>query len=164
MNMFGSVLHDLPILLARQGLTLSTAESCTGGLVAHWMTEIPGSSEWYKGGIVAYANEWKSGLLGVDTDLLDRVGAVSAEVAEAMARNAAARFQTDLAISTTGIAGPGGGSAEKPVGLVYIGRHGFGQTTVRREVWTFDRSGNKEASAQLAIEMIVDLLRSKFPS
>ncbi len=102
------------------GWSLATAESCTGGLVAAGLTAIPGSTDVVAGGIVAYANETKTAELGVDADLIERHGAVSAEVAEAMARGARERLGVDVAVSVTGIAGPGGGTEEKPVGLVYF--------------------------------------------
>jgi nicotinamide-nucleotide amidase len=107
--------------LARTGATLATAESCTGGLIAQRLTTIPGVSAHYLGGVVAYANEVKERLLGVPRALLEAHGAVSPQVAEAMAAGARERLGTDLAVSVTGVAGPGGGTAEKPVGLVYLG-------------------------------------------
>jgi len=105
--------------LRARGRTLCTAESCTGGLVAKWLTDVPGSSESFAGAVVAYSNAAKRDLLGVSQDVLDAHGAVSAACAEALAAGARARMRTDYAIAITGIAGPGGGSAEKPVGLVY---------------------------------------------
>ena len=103
-----------------RGWTLATAESCTGGLVAAGLTAIPGSSDVVVGGIVSYANEVKIGELGVPAELIEEHGAVSAEVAEAMARGARERLGVDVAVSVTGVAGPGGGTEEKPVGLVYF--------------------------------------------
>jgi nicotinamide-nucleotide amidase len=103
-----------------RGLTLATAESCTGGLVAARLTAVPGSSEVIVGGIVSYANEVKIGQLGVPAELIEEHGAVSAEVAGAMARGARAELGVDVAVSVTGVAGPGGGTEEKPVGLVYF--------------------------------------------
>jgi len=107
--------------LNRAGAKLATAESCTGGLIAHMITAIPNVSPFYPGGVVSYSNEAKTTLLDVPADLIRAHGAVSAEVAAAMAQGALKRFGADLAVSATGIAGPGGGSAEKPVGLVYLG-------------------------------------------
>ena len=107
-----------------RGLTLGTAESCTGGLVAELLTAVPGSSEVFRGAIVAYANEVKTAQLGVPAALLEQHGAVSAEVAEAMARGARERLGVDVAVAVTGVAGPGGGTAEKPVGLVYVHAEG----------------------------------------
>ena len=108
-------------LLHEKRKTLSSAESITGGLVAHRLTQIPGASDWFRGGIVAYDNGVKHEQLGVPTELLDAHGAVSAPVAEAMAAGCRARMRTDLAVSTTGLAGPGGATPDKPVGLVYVG-------------------------------------------
>jgi nicotinamide-nucleotide amidase len=107
--------------LRARSLRLATAESCTGGLIAALFTEIPGASDIFECGFVTYSNAAKVRQLGVDRALLDQHGAVSAEVAEAMAAGARQASSADVAISVTGIAGPGGGSAEKPVGLVYIG-------------------------------------------
>jgi len=100
--------------------TVATAESCTGGYIAHLLTSIPGSSAWFKGAIVAYSNEIKTGMLGVPVSEIDLHGAVSAQVAEAMATGLLERFGTDYALAVTGIAGPDGGTAEKPVGTVWI--------------------------------------------
>lgn len=108
-------------LYRQKGLKIATAESCTGGLVAASLTAIAGSSDVVERGWVTYSNQAKSESLGVAADLIAEKGAVSAEVAEAMARGALRRSQADVAVSITGIAGPGGGSAEKPVGLVFIG-------------------------------------------
>ena len=109
-----------------RGLTLATAESCTGGLVAARLTSVPGSSDVFVGGIVSYANEVKIGELGVPAELIEQHGAVSAEVAEAMARGARERLGVDVAVSVTGVAGPDGGTEEKPVGLVYYPRRDAG--------------------------------------
>jgi PncC family amidohydrolase len=137
------------------GLTVSTAESCTGGLVAHALTEIPGSSEYFLGGIVAYADETKRTALDVPAELIERHGAVSAQVARSMAEGARRRIGSDLAVSVTGIAGPGGGTDAKPVGLTYIAVDGPGGCEVRRFVWPHDRSGNKRSSAAAAIELLI---------
>jgi nicotinamide-nucleotide amidase len=107
--------------LARTGATLAAAESCTGGLISHLITSIPGVSPYFLGGVVSYSNESKTSLLGVPQTLLEAHGAVSREVAATMAAGALARFGSRIAISATGVAGPSGGSAEKPIGLVYLG-------------------------------------------
>ncbi len=107
--------------LARAGATLATAESCTGGLVAHLITAIPNVSPYYPGGVVSYSNQAKTELLDVPAELIQTHGAVSPEVAVAMAQGARRRFNADVAVSATGIAGPGGGTPDKPVGLVYLG-------------------------------------------
>jgi nicotinamide-nucleotide amidase len=107
-------------LLRARGLTLATAESCTGGLVAARLTEVPGSSDVFLGAVVAYANAVKEGELGVPAEVIARYGAVSAETAAAMAQGARERLGADLAVAVTGIAGPDGGTPEKPVGLVHL--------------------------------------------
>ncbi len=112
--------RDLLDLLDRKKMRVTTAESCTGGLLAAALTEVPGSSTAFDRGFVTYSNEAKTDLLGVPKALLDQVGAVSEEVAIAMAEGALARTGSDLAVAVTGIAGPGGGSPEKPVGLVHF--------------------------------------------
>src|ERR1044072_777163 len=111
-------------LCRAQGLTLATAESCTGGLVAAGLTSVPGASDVFLGGVVTYANEVKARELGVPVELLQRRGAVSAEVAEAMAAGARERFGANVAVSVTGVAGPGGGAPEEPVGLVFLPAQG----------------------------------------
>ena len=138
------------------GLTVATAESCTGGLVAHLLTEVPGSSGYLRGGIVAYADEVKAELLGVPPDVIAAHGAVSAQVAVAMAEGARARFGADAAGGVTGVAGPGGGTAEKPVGLVYVAVAGLGTPDVRRFHWPGDRGANKHESARAAIELLLE--------
>lgn len=117
---------------------LATAESCTGGLVAALMTEIAGASDVFERGFVTYSNAAKIGQLGVDLDLLMRHGAVSAEVARAMADGARRNSAADVALAVTGIAGPGGGTPEKPVGLVHIGLATRGTPAVSRELWLGD--------------------------
>lgn len=138
-------------------LTLATAESCTGGLVAHLLTEVPGSSGYLRGGVVAYADEIKVSQLGVPPEILAAHGAVSAQVAIAMAEGVRERFGTDLAVAVTGVAGPDGGTEAKPVGLVYVAVAGRGDVPeVRRFQWPGDRSGNKRASAEAAITMLIE--------
>lgn len=142
-------------LLVKRGWQMASAESCTGGLVGHLITQVPRSSDHYLGGIVSYSNAVKEDLLGVPKDLLDRVGAVSGEVAEAMTTGALARFPAaHLAVAVTGIAGPDGGSAEKPVGLTYVAAALRGGTeVVERRAWPHDRDGNKRASALAVLEL-----------
>jgi nicotinamide-nucleotide amidase len=137
------------------GLTVATGESCTGGLVAHALTEVPGSSAYVRGGIVAYGNEVKTALLGVSPEVLEAHGAVSAQVAVAMAEGARDRLGSDLGVGVTGVAGPDGGTATKPVGLVYVAVAGLGAPVVRRFLWTGDRSANKRDSAGAAIELLL---------
>jgi PncC family amidohydrolase len=139
-------------------LTLATAESCTGGLVAHAITEIAGSSAYFQGGFVTYADAAKRDQLGVPSELLTAHGAVSAQVARAMAEGARARLATDLAVAITGVAGPGGGTAEKPVGLTYVAVADAAGADVRRHLWTGDRSANKRDSAAAAMELVLERL------
>ena len=142
------------VLLERargQGLTIGTAESCTGGLVGGRLTAIPGSSSTYRGGVVAYDNAVKEAQLGVPASLLAQHGAVSAPVAEAMARGAGERLGVDLAMSVTGIAGPDGGSDEKPVGLVFVGTLARGTVEVSRHLFPGNRQEVRERSAQMAL-------------
>lgn len=145
--------------LVRRGWQLASAESCTGGLVGHVITQVPRSSDHYLGGIVSYANAAKEELLDVPSDLLERVGAVSAEVAEAMTTGALARFPAArLSVAVTGVAGPDGGSAEKPVGLTYVAAAiRDGAAVVERHAWPHDRDGNKRASALAAVELAARL-------
>ena len=117
----GDVAEALVAELVRAGATIATAESCTGGLIASRITDVPGVSPHFPGGVVSYANEAKADLLGVPADLIARVGAVSPEVAEAMAVGVRDRFRATIGLAVTGVAGPSGGSPEKPVGLVYLG-------------------------------------------
>jgi PncC family amidohydrolase len=141
-----------------RGLTVATAESCTGGLVAHAITEIAGSSSYLRGGFVTYADDVKRDQLGVAQELLAAHGAVSAQVARAMAEGARARLGADLAVAVTGIAGPGGGSAEKPVGLTYVGVADDAGVDVRRHQWTGDRAANKRDSAVAALDLLLERL------
>lgn len=140
------------------GRTVVTAESCTGGLVGHTCTEIPGSSAWFLGGVIAYANDVKAGLLGVPAETLAAHGAVSAQTAVAMAEGARRLLGADLAVSVTGIAGPGGGSEAKPVGLTYVAVADMAGHDVRRYLWPHDRSGDKRASAGAALELLLERL------
>jgi len=141
---------------AALGLTVATAESCTGGLVAHLMTEVPGSSAYLRGGIVAYADDVKRSALGVPREVIAAHGAVSAQVALAMAEGVRRALGTDLAVAVTGVAGPDGGSEAKPVGLVYVAVAGLGAPDVRRFLWTGDRTANKRSSAEAAMEMLLE--------
>lgn len=141
-------------LLAERGVTLATAESCTGGLLGERITSAPGASAYYLGGAVTYSNESKVALLGVPEDLLAAHGAVSPEVARAMAEGARARFGADLAVSTTGISGPDGGTVEKPVGLVYVGfASGSGSETHEFE-FPFDRPRHRILTAHVALDRV----------
>jgi len=140
----------------RLGITVATAESCTGGLIAKAITDLPGSSDYFRGGVVSYSNEIKMALLDVPAELLEAHGAVSAQVARAMAAGALLRCGTDTAVAVTGVAGPGGGSAAKPVGLTYVAVADRTGSDVRRFVWSGDRAANREASARAALEMLLE--------
>lgn len=142
--------------LAARGLTLATAESCTGGLVAHRLTSVAGSSAYFLGGVVAYSNELKVALLGVSEQVLREHGAVSAECARAMAEGVRARTGAALGLATTGIAGPGGATLAKPVGLVYIGCATPEGTVVREHHFPGDRLANIRASAQAALDLAME--------
>lgn len=139
-----------------RGLTLATAESCTGGMVAAALTDIAGSSDVVERGFVSYSNAAKSELLAVPPALIARHGAVSAEAAEAMARGALQRAPVDLAVAVTGIAGPGGGSAAKPVGLVWFasGRRG-GAIATESQVFPGDRGQVRLAATRRALELLL---------
>jgi nicotinamide-nucleotide amidase len=140
-------------LLEEKRLTLATAESVTGGLVANRITQVPGSSAWFAGGIVAYQNEVKTRMLGVPAELIEQYGVVSAEVAEAMARGCRRLFQSDLAVATTGIAGPGGGDDSKPVGLVWAAVAWEGGVVSRSSNWLATRGEVQSRTAKMALNL-----------
>jgi PncC family amidohydrolase len=142
-------------MLRSEGLTLTTAESCTGGLIGTMLTDAPGASLYYHGGWVTYANDAKVEQLGVDAALLENHGAVSEQVARAMADGALARSDADLAISVTGIAGPDGGTDEKPVGTVWFGLAQTDRPTLaQRHVFPGDRSIIRERAAHHALNLV----------
>lgn len=149
--------HVLELCRAR-GLTLATAESCTGGLVAARLTSVPGSSDVVIGGVVAYSNELKERQLGVSSGLLAARGAVSAEAAEAMARGARERLGADIAVGVTGVAGPGGGTPEKPVGLVYVHVEGPDGGLGREFSFPGDRAAIRARSVVIALHLVRALL------
>lgn len=145
--------------LKARGWTVCAAESCTGGLVLHRLTNIAGSSAYVLGGVVTYSNGAKQKLIGVREATLIAYGAVSEQTAAEMVEGARALFDADLAVSITGIAGPGGGTPEKPVGLTYIGLIQREQAAqVRRHVWQGDRAAVKDASASAALAWMLDIL------
>jgi nicotinamide-nucleotide amidase len=139
-----------------RGVTVALAESCTGGLVADAITDIAGSSGYFAGGVVSYSNEAKEQLLDVPGAVLEAHGAVSAQVARAMAEGARSRFAADVAASVTGIAGPDGGSDAKPVGLTYIAVADADGVDVRRHLWSGDRLANKVSSAAAVLELLLE--------
>ena len=138
------------------GLSIATVESCTGGLIGHLITEVPGSSAYFVGGFITYSDELKREAVGVPHDVLAAHGAVSAQVAMAMATGGRARTGADLAVSVTGIAGPDGGTAAKPVGLTYVAvADGLG-VAVKRHLWSGDRAENKQRSAAAALALLLE--------
>jgi nicotinamide-nucleotide amidase len=159
--------HDTPALagllaelLQQRGWMLATAESCTGGLIAGACTELSGSSLWFERGFVTYSNAAKTELLGVDAALIAAHGAVSEPVARAMAEGALARSQAQAAVSVTGVAGPTGGSPEKPVGTVWFGWSVAGRVRTERRRFDGDRATVRAATVRHALQMLVNLLRA----
>lgn len=148
-------------LFVEQGLTLALAESCTGGLIGHRVTNVPGSSGYFVGGVVAYAYDAKERVLGVRHSTLYDHGAVSEETAIELARGVRRLLMTDVALAVTGIAGPGGGMPEKPVGLVYIALSARDFERCERYVWPYDRAGNKAASADAALTLLLEYLEER---
>lgn len=149
-----SVLEDFHKVALEKGITIGTAESCTGGLVGKTLTDLGGSSGYYQGGIISYANTVKEQVLGVSSETLATYGAVSEETAKEMVEGVFRVLHTDYAIATTGIAGPGGGSQEKPVGLVYIGIGTPRGITVYKEIFIGDRTSIRNSVAERAIQYV----------
>jgi nicotinamide-nucleotide amidase len=141
-------------LLREQGKTLATAESCTGGLIAQRVTDVPGSSAYFVGGVVAYANEAKRALLGISEAMLREHGAVSEPVARGMAEGARERFGADFAVATTGIAGPDGGSDDKPVGTVYVALAAAEGTHSDSFLFPLDRLRHRQITTQMALDWV----------
>ena len=151
----GDSIEEVNVSLAiEKHKTIATAESCTGGLVGHRITEVSGSSDVYKGGLVVYSNEAKMDMLDVEKTTLEKFGAVSAETAESMARNVMKKFDADFGISVTGIAGPTGGTEEKPIGLVYIGLADKNNTKVKKYNFGDTRKRNKLRTSQAALNWL----------
>lgn len=151
--------QELIALAVAKGVTLGSAESCTGGMIAAALTDIPGSSQAFWGSIVSYANEVKMGVLGVQEDTLARVGAVSEEVALQMAAGACKTLGVHFAVSTTGVAGPDGGTARKPVGTVWIGVAGHGSQQARLYHFAGDRAQIRKAATSTALEDLLEFMR-----
>lgn len=148
-------------LLMEQKRTIALAESCTGGLIAHRLTNVPGSSAYFIGGVVSYANEAKERMLGVSHQTIQQYGAVSEETAREMAQGVHRLLQTDIAMAVTGIAGPSGGTPEKPVGLTYIALAAEDLERCERYLWQGDRWANKEQSAEAALGMLRAYLEAR---
>jgi len=149
------------VALNDKGWTLALGESCTGGLIAHRITDVPGSSDYFLGGVMAYSNPVKERLLGVSSETLQAVGAVSEETAREMAQGASQSIGSDVGISVTCIAGPGGGTDEKPVGLTYIGASTPDGEWVERHVFQGDRKSIKESAANASLELLLKALGGK---
>ena len=147
-------------LFIQNNLTVSTAESCTSGLLASRLTDVLGSSHYFKGGSVCYSNELKINDIGVDKDLIEKYGAVSEEVAESLAKNIAKKNNTDIGIGITGIAGPDGGTEKKPVGLVFVGIFYKNNLYIKRYNLTPDRITNRELTVTLCLNEIRKILRN----
>ncbi len=147
-------------LLIKNNLTVSTAESCTSGLLASRLTDVPGSSQYFKGGSVCYSNELKINDIGIDNDLIERYGAVSEEVAKSLAKNIAQKNNTDLGIGITGIAGPDGGTEKKPVGLVFVGIFYKNNLYIKKYNLTPDRITNRELTVTLCLNEIRKILKN----
>jgi nicotinamide-nucleotide amidase len=146
-----------------RGVTVALAESCTGGLIAATLTSVPGSSGYFLGGVVSYSNAAKEAFLDVPAATLASHGAVSAQVAIAMATGARARFEATLAAGITGIAGPDGGSDEKPVGLTYLALADGDRAEVRRFTFAGDRTDNREAGVNAALEWLIERAETARP-
>ena len=143
------------------GWKLAVAESCTGGLIGHRITNIPGSSVYYRGSVTAYAYEAKVRLLGVPWETLEKYGAVSGETVLAMARGIRKVMGADVGLAVSGIAGPGGGTGEKPVGLTWFGLSAPGYENTWRVIWKGDRITNKQHTAEKALLLLTDFLKGK---
>jgi PncC family amidohydrolase len=148
-------------LLEQHELTVVVAESCTGGLVSHRITDVPGSSAYYHGSVVAYSNEVKELLLHVQCGTLERYGAVSEQAALEMARGVRRALRADIGLAVTGIAGPDGGTPEKPVGLVYVALVASEGEWVERHVWCGDRWENKAHSADAVLDLLLRYLEGQ---
>jgi len=154
-----NLLKKVSNLLKEKNLTVATAESCTGGLIAHTLTNISGSSDYFDRGIVSYSNRAKTKLLGVPEDILKKYGAVSKQVVKVMAESIRIKSNVDIGIATTGIAGPTGGTKEKPVGIVFIAISTSKGTNIRRYQFRGNRLQNKEHTCNAALWMILNHLK-----
>ena len=153
-----AILTDISSQLLARGEMLATAESCTGGLIAAACTDLAGSSQWFERGFVTYSNAAKTELLGVDAALIDQHGAVSDPVARAMAEGAITRSRAQASVAVTGVAGPTGGSAEKPVGTVWLAWHVDGRTHSELRHFAGDRAAVRMATVQHALARLARLL------
>ncbi len=158
-----SLVALLAALLRERQWMMASAESCTGGLIAGACTDLAGSSDWFERGFVTYSNAAKTELLGVDASLIDAHGAVSEPVARAMAAGALAHSPAQVSVAVTGVAGPAGGSAEKPVGTVWFGWSVEGQLRSERRRFDGDRAAVRAATVHYALQALVQLIRNTSP-
>lgn len=156
-----SLLKNVSNLLKEKKLKVASAESCTGGLIAHTLTNISGSSEYFDRGVVSYSNSAKTQLLGIPEELIKKYGAVSKQVVKVMAEAIRLKSNVDIGLATTGIAGPTGGSKEKPVGLVFIAVSTKLGTYIRRYKFSGNRLQNKELTCNAALWMILEHLKNE---
>lgn len=154
-----SLAAELGRALTARGWRVATAESCTGGWIAKAVTDVAGSSQWFEGGVVAYSNAAKTALLGVPGDVLAMHGAVSEETVRAMAEGVRGRFAADLAVAVSGVAGPDGGTADKPVGLVHFAFAAPGGVTAARRIFAGNRETVRRQTVALALERLLELAR-----
>jgi PncC family amidohydrolase len=155
-----SLAEEIGNRLRQKGLSLGVVESASGGLISHLITNVPGSSDYYKGSITAYRDEIKAGVVGVKSATVNKYGAVSPQVAEEMAAGGRKILASDICLADTGIAGPTGGSAEKPVGLFYIGLAHCGGTSSQKHLFPGSREENKRAAARAALGWLKEYLVS----
>jgi PncC family amidohydrolase len=164
--MYNYLMHAEPLevlvgkLLRQRCWMLAVAESCTGGLVGHLLTNVPGSSDYFLGGVISYANEAKLRLLAVHLETLETFGAVSRQTVLEMAGGVRQLLSADIGLSVSGIAGPGGGTVEKPIGLTWIGLSAPGCEMAWQHTWDGDRLYNKECSAQAVLQHLVEFLQA----
>jgi PncC family amidohydrolase len=156
--MLSSIEIELGKMLSMRGLTISVAESFTGGLIGHTITNAPGSSRYFQGGVIAYANEVKMEILGVSEQTLINYGAVSEQTVLEMARGVRSALNTDIGISSSGIAGPDGGSVEKPVGLAWLGLSASELEQAEQFMFSGDRYQIKKQATQTAIQLLIEFL------
>ncbi|MEA3306184.1 MAG: CinA family protein [Elusimicrobiota bacterium] len=150
-----TIQEEIAKIFKLKKLTLSAVESCTGGLISKMITEVPGSSSYFKGGLTAYSNEVKVNVLGIKKKTLTSFGAVSPQCAFEMAERAIKIFKTDFAVSTTGIAGPGGASAKKPIGMVYFGLAHNGKTKTYKKIFKGNRNRIQKEAAHFALNLLI---------
>lgn len=154
----GTLEHEIGDILRRKNIQLGIVESATGGLISHRITNVAGSSDYYQGSITSYSNELKINLVGVNKETIDQYGAVSPQTAEEMAAGGRRALHVDICIADTGIAGPGGATQDKLIGLFYFGLS-YGQETIsKKHIFNSDREGNKKEAAEMALVMLKEYL------